>query len=257
MRENPVKAILKSGKTAVGVGINIAPNPLVIKVLANAGYDFLFLDTEHNAISPESLIAIVQMARSCGISPIIRPTDNEYHLVANALDLGADGLIVPRIESPEQAAKLVSFAKYPPMGIRGCGGTAHLDFKAPNWGEALPWLNQQTMICPQVESVRAIEALDETLSVPGIDLVVVGPQDLSISLGVPGEHAHPKEIAAIERVIATCQAHNKPCGIVMGSGDLAKPWVEKGMRFVVAGSDLGILLQGGAKNVQTVRAIPV
>ncbi len=255
MRENPVKAALKAGKTVVGAGIGLAPNPLVVRVLANAGYDFLFIDTEHNLISPENLIAVVQMARACGISPIVRPNDNEYHLIASALDSGADGLIIPRIETPEQAAQLISYAKYPPMGVRGCGGTAFFDLKPPSdWGAGLVWLNEQTLIAPQVESVKAIDNLEKTLQVPGIDVIVVGPQDLSISLGVPGQHNHPKEIEAIDHVIAICKKHNTPCGIVMGNGDLAKPWVEKGMRFVVAGTDLGMLLQGGIKNVQTVRA---
>jgi 2-keto-3-deoxy-L-rhamnonate aldolase RhmA len=255
MRENPVRALLKAGKTVVGCGIGAAPNPIVVRILANAGYDFFFIDTEHNMISPEHLIAVVQMARVCGVSPIVRPNDNEYHLIASALDCGADGLIIPRIETPEQATRLVSYAKYPPMGVRGCGGIAYFDYRAPaDWAEGTAWMNEQTLICPQVESVRAIEALDEILDVPGVDVMVVGPQDLSISLGVPGQHSHPKEIAAIERIIATCQAHGKPCGIVMGSGDLAKPWVEKGMRFVVAGGDAGILAQGGARNVQIVRA---
>jgi 2-dehydro-3-deoxyglucarate aldolase/4-hydroxy-2-oxoheptanedioate aldolase len=257
MRENPVRAILKAGKVAVGAGLGVAANPLVVKIFANVGYDFLFIDTEHAQLSPESLVNVVQMARSCGIAPIIRPTDNEYHLVANALDSGADGLIVPRIETPEQAQKLVSYAKYPPMGVRGCGGMGFFDYKPSNWAEEIPWMNEQTLVCPQVESVRAIEALDEILDVPGVDIMVVGPQDLSISLGVPGQHSHPKEIAAIEKVIDTCNRRNKVCGIVMGNGDLAKPWVEKGMRFVVAGSDLNILLQAGTKNVQTVRSASI
>jgi 2-dehydro-3-deoxyglucarate aldolase/4-hydroxy-2-oxoheptanedioate aldolase len=254
MRENPLKAALKAGKVAVGAGIGVAPNPLVVRILANAGYDFLFIDTEHNMISPADLVGVVQMARACGIAPIVRPTDNEYHLVANALDSGADGLIVPRIESVEQARRLVSSAKYPPLGVRGCGGTAFFDYKTPNWGEGIPWLNEQTLILPQVESVKAIEVLDQTLEVPGIDGVVIGPQDLSISLGIPGQHNHPTEIAAIERVMTICRAHGKWCGIVMGNGELAKPWVEKGMNFVVAGSDYSMLAQGGARNVQVVRA---
>jgi 2-dehydro-3-deoxyglucarate aldolase/4-hydroxy-2-oxoheptanedioate aldolase len=255
MRENPVKAALKAGKTVVGAGIGVAPNPLVVRIMANAGYDFLFIDTEHALISPENLIAVVQMARACGISPIVRPNDNEYHLIANALDSGADGLIIPRIETAEQAARLISYAKYPPLGIRGCGGTAFFDMKPPSdWSAGLVWLNEQTLICPQVESVTAIENLEKTLAIPGIDVIVIGPQDLSISLGVPGQHGHPKEIEAIDHVIAVCKKHGVPCGIVMGSGDLAKPWVEKGMQFVVAGTDQGMLLQTGTKNVQIVRA---
>jgi len=255
MRENPVKAMVKAGKVAVGCGMGMCANPLVVRVLANAGYDFLFIDTEHSMISPESLVQVVQMARACGISPIVRPTDNTYPLVANALDTGADGLIVPRIETVEQAQKLVSYAKYPPMGVRGCGGSAFFDYKAPNWVEGLPWLNEETIIMPQVESVKAIENLDRTLEIPGVYGVIVGPQDLSISLGVPGQHGHPTEVAAIERVMAICKAHNKVCGIVMASGDLAKPWVEKGMQIVVAGTDATMLMQTGTRNVQTVRSV--
>jgi 2-keto-3-deoxy-L-rhamnonate aldolase RhmA len=254
MRENPVKAALKAGKTVVGSGLGAAANPVVVRILANAGYDFLFIDTEHNLIAPDMMLYVVQMARACGISPIIRPNDNEYHLVASALDSGADGLIVPRIETVEQAQRLVSYAKYPPLGVRGCGGTAFFDYKSPNWGEGLPWLNEQTLIAPQVESVKAIENLDKILDIPGIDAIIVGPQDLSISLGVPGQHNHPTEVAAIERVIAICKAHKKPCGIVVASGELAKPWVEKGMRLVVAGGDAIMIAQLGAHNVQIVRA---
>lgn len=254
MRENPLKAALKAGKTVVGAGLNIAANPLVVRTLANAGYDFLFIDTEHAQITPDTVAWVCAAARSCGISPIVRPTDNEYHLVANALDSGADGLIVPRIETVEGIKKLISYSKYPPMGARGCGGVAYLDYKPANWAEALPWLNEQTLICPQVESVQAIDILDETLEVPGVDVVIVGPQDLSINLGVPGQHNHPKEIEAIERVISICKNHHKPCGIVMGNGDLAKPWVERGMQMVVAGSDWGMLYSTGMQNVKIVRA---
>jgi len=255
MRENPVKAALKAGKTVVGGSMGVCANPIVVRVMANAGYDFLFIDTEHNMIAPDTLLSVVQMARACGISPIVRPNDLEYHLIANALDTGADGLIVPRIEGPEQAARLASYAKYPPMGTRGCGGIAFFDYKTPNWPEGIPWLNEQTLIAPQVESVRAIEALDKTLEVPGIDAVIVGPQDLSVSLGIPGQHNHPKEVEAIERVIAICNAHKKPCGIVLASGELCKPWVEKGMRMVVAGGDIGMIGQMGARNVQAVRSV--
>jgi 2-keto-3-deoxy-L-rhamnonate aldolase RhmA len=257
MRENPVKAALKAGKVVVGAGLGPAANPVIVRVMANAGYDFLFIDTEHSMIAPDMLLQVVQMARSCGISPIVRPGDNEYHLVANALDTGADGLIVPRIESVEQAQRLVSYAKYPPLGVRGCGGSAFFDFQSPSWTEGLPWLNEQTLIAPQVESVTAIECLDKVLQIPGIDAIIVGPQDLSVNLGIPGQLSHPREVEAIERVIAICKAHKTPCGIVMGTGEAIKPWVEKGMQFVVAGGDVANLMQAGTHNVQVVRSAKV
>jgi 2-keto-3-deoxy-L-rhamnonate aldolase RhmA len=254
MRENPVKTALKAGKTVVGAGLGIAANPLVVRTLAAAGYDFLFIDTEHNQIPPDVVAVVCQMARACGMSPIVRPTDNEYHLVANALDSGADGLIVPRLETIEGIKNLAAYSHYPPLGVRGCGGAAFLDYKTANWVEALPWLNEQVLVAPQVESVKAIDLLDETLQVPGIDAIIVGPQDLSINLGIPGQFNDPKEIAAIDRVIAICKNHHKPCGIVLATGDACKPWVEKGMQLIVAGNDWNMLLNTGAKNVQAVRA---
>ncbi len=254
MRENAVKAALQAGKTVVGVGIGLATNPNIARVMANAGYDFLFIDTEHNQIDPSTLAGLVQMARAVGISPIIRPMDTQYHLIANALDTGADGLIVPRVESREQAERLVSYCFFPPKGIRGCGTTATLDFRREDWRLAVPWLNEQLLIVCQVESPTAIDALDDILHVPGIDAVLVGPLDLSISLGVPGQMNDPKMIAAIDRVIAICRAHDTPSGIVGASAEALKPWWEKGMRFFSCGTDSGMLMSTGMANVQALRA---
>lgn len=254
MRENRVKAALKAGKTVVGVGLSVCAHPSVVKIMANAGYDFLFIDSEHNLQAADNLLNVVQMARSYGISPILRTRDSEYHLVANLLDSGADGLIVPRVETRAQAERLVSYAKFPPMGIRGCGTTATLDYKSEDWRQALPWLNEQTLLITQVESPQAIENLPEVVRLPGIDVILVGPLDLSIRLGVPGQFADPTFIAAIDKVIAICQAAGKPCGIVMPNPDACKPWWEKGMRFFSCGNDTGMLAGVAAGNVKGVRA---
>jgi len=254
MRENPVKAALKAGKTVVGVGIGLASNPIVARIMANAGFDFLFIDTEHNQINSTTLISLVQMARAVGISPLIRPMDIQYHLIATALDTGADGLIVPRVESREQAERLVSYCYFPPKGIRGCGSTAPLDYRREDWSVAIPWLNEHLLIVCQVESPQAIDNLDDILDVPGIDAVLVGPLDLSISLGVPGKVNDPKMVAAIDRVIAICRAHNMPSGIVGASPEALKPWWEKGMRFLSCGADSGMLLTTGMANVREIRA---
>jgi len=254
LRTNPVKAALKAGKTVVGVGLSVTASPAVVRIMANAGYDFLFIETEHHHMDPHTLLDVVQMARACGISPLVRPRDTEYDLVAGALDAGADGLIVPRVESKEQAERLVSYAKFPPLGVRGCGTTATLDYRGEDWRQALPWLNEQTLICTQVESPKAMEALDGILSVPGVDVAVVGPLDLSISLGVPGQFNDSTFVAAIDRVIEITRAHGKVAGLVMGPPAALKPWWEKGMRFFSCGADTAILANGAAANVQGVRA---
>ncbi len=254
MRENPIKAALKAGRTVVGVGLSLTASPPVVRIMANAGYDFLFIETEHHHMDPRTLLDVVQMARACGISPFVRPRDTQYDLIAGALDAGADGLIVPRVETREQAERLVSYAKFPPLGARGCGTLAMLDFRVPDWQQALPWLNEQTLICTQVESTTAIENLDSILAVPGIDVALVGPLDLSISLGVPGRFDHPALIAAVDRVIDISRAHGKVSGIVLGSPAAVKPWWEKGMRFFSCGGDTGFLADGAAAIVRGVRA---
>jgi 2-keto-3-deoxy-L-rhamnonate aldolase RhmA len=254
MRENPVKAALKAGKTVLGVGVGVTASPSVVRIMANAGYDFLFIDCEHNQIDPRTLMDVVQTARLAGISPLVRPRDTEYDLIAGTLDTGADGLIVPRVESREQAERLVSYSRFPPLGVRGCGTTAPLDFRSEDWRQALPWLNEQVLIASQIESVKAIDALDEILEVKGIDVALVGPLDLSISLGVPGQFSDPRFTAAVDRVIAIARAHNTVCGIVMGPPAALKPWWEKGMRFFSCGADTAMLSDAAAATVQGVHA---
>ena len=254
MRQNRVKAALRQGKTVVGAGLTIAANPSVVRVMASAGYDFLFIDIEHTLMSPETLMSVVQMARACDISPIVRVQDTEYHIIANALDSGADGIIVPRVETPAQAERAVAAARFPPKGVRGCGTIATLDFVREDWREALPWLNEQTLVAIQVESQRAIDALDRILQVEGIDALVVGPLDLSIDLGVPGQFDHPKVIGAMARVTEIGHAHHVAVGTVMATPEALRPWWEKGMRFFTCGNDTGMLGTAGRANVQGMRA---
>jgi 2-dehydro-3-deoxyglucarate aldolase/4-hydroxy-2-oxoheptanedioate aldolase len=119
---------------------------------------------------------------------------------------------------------------------------------------ALPWLNEQTLLISQVESVKAIENLDDVVQVPGIDVILVGPTDLSISLGVAGRFNDPKMIAAVDTVIAICKQHGKPCGIVVHNAEAVQPWWEKGMRFFSCANDIGLLLGGASAAAKTVRS---
>ena len=134
MRTNPVKKLLNAGGTAIGVGLGIAANPNVVKVMAQAGYDFLFIDLEHHFIDPENLRYLVQMARSENIAPFVRVADAEYSHIAHNLDSGAFGVFVPRVESRAQAERAVAAARFPPLGVRGCGTTAPMDFESHGLG---------------------------------------------------------------------------------------------------------------------------
>ena len=255
MRVNPVKAALNAGETVVGVVLQVATQPSIVRIMANAGYDFVFLDNEHSLVPSNALLDMVQMARATGISPLVRPADTEYHLLARMLDTGADGLIVPRVENREQARHLVDCCKFPPVGRRGCGTTATLDYRGGDWGEAVAWLNEQTMIVPQVESLAAIDALDDILDVPGMDAILVGPLDLSINMGIPGRYHDPAFVAAVERVIAVCEKRHVPSGIAVATPDAVRPWAERGMRFLVCGFDGWMLLDTATAYVEAIRSI--
>jgi 2-keto-3-deoxy-L-rhamnonate aldolase RhmA len=184
----------------------------------------------------------------------VRLQDTEYHLIANVLDSGADGIIVPRVESPGQAERVAAYARFPPQGVRGCGTIAPLDFTREDWREALPWLNAQTLIAIQVESQRAIDALDRILQVDGIDAIVIGPLDLSIDLGVPGQFEHPRVVSAMEQITDIGLAHRVAVGTVMATPAALRRWWERGMRFLTCGSDTGMLGAAARENVQGVRA---
>jgi len=254
MRENPVKSALTQGRAVVGVSLNVAPYPVLVRVMANAGYDFVFLDLEHNFVAPNTLLDSVQMARACNISPFVRTGDVEYHLIANTLDSGADGLIVPRVETRAQVERLVSYAKFPPHGARGCGTIAPLDFRREDWGAALPWVNSQTMIVPMIESHEGIDALEDMLGVPGVDAILVGPLDLSIRLGLPGKLNAPEVHAAVDRVVQICRRHNVPSGILARTPEALRTWWDKGMRFLVCDTLLDMVMRTATQNVQAVRA---
>ena len=167
-----------------------------------------------------------------GLSPIVRVADLQYSLIARALDCGAQGVIFPRVESPELLERAISWTKFPPVGIRGYGLSAvNLDYEKVDFPAVIEHMNANTMVVMQIETQRALDMREELLAVPGIDAVMVGPADLSISLGVPGEFQHPKMVDAIEAIRDTCIRRGVIPGMQTRTPALAKFWKERGMLF--------------------------
>jgi 2-keto-3-deoxy-L-rhamnonate aldolase RhmA len=194
------------------------------------------------------------MAVKTTLSPIVRVADLQYALIARALDCGAEGVIFPRVEDPEILQRAVSWTKFPPEGIRGCGLTPlHIDFEPASIPEIMRHANEQTMVVLQIETVKAVEAMDELLSVPFLDAVMIGPVDLSISLGVPGEFEHPKMLATVERIVAACLAHGVVPGAQARNPALARRWKDMGMLFVGCGSEVSMLYEKGREVVTALR----
>jgi 2-keto-3-deoxy-L-rhamnonate aldolase RhmA len=255
MRENRVKTALKEGKAVSGPIMEEIRTVGPVKYLAMAGHDFLWFDCEHNMLEWDTLLTLVQMSIASDIVPLIRVTDLSYAMVARALDTGAYGVIIPRVESKAEVEQAVSYAKYPPHGRRGAGGQARNAYLTRDVKTAVEEGNALTMVVVQVESKEAVDQLEEMASVPGLDVVCIGPQDLSISLGVHGQFDHPLFLETVAKAAAACAKHNVPLGMVSRDVNSFKGWYDMGIRFLVCGSDGSLLLQAARQDVAVLKSI--
>jgi 2-keto-3-deoxy-L-rhamnonate aldolase RhmA len=252
---NQVKQALKAGRMQLGTGFWQVRSPEVARLLAAAGFNWAFVDTEHGGFDLETVQDICRVARLAGLAPIVRVGDLQYSLVARSLDCGAAGIIFPRVEDPETLAKAVSWTKFPPVGIRGYGlGPHHVDYESRSFNEIIEHVNANTLVVFQIETRRAFEARDELLAVPGIDAVMVGPADLSISLGVPGEFEHPKEVEVIEAIRDSCLKHGVIPGIQTRNIKLAQFWRDRGMLFLGCSNELSMLWERASEIAKTLHS---
>lgn len=255
MRENKLKTKLAAGQAVSGPIMEEIRTVGPVKYMAMAGHDFLWFDTEHSFLDWDTLLTLTQMSIMCDIVPLIRVTDLSYPLVARALDSGAYGVIIPRVETRDEVERAVSYAKYPPLGRRGAGGQARNAYMVRDVKTAVDEGNALTMVIAQIESKEAVDRIDEIASVPGLDVLCVGPQDLSISLGLHGKFDHPEFIAVIERIVAGCAKHNVAVGMVSREPKSFQGWHDMGIRFLVCSSDGSLLLRGAQEDVATLKSI--
>jgi 2-dehydro-3-deoxyglucarate aldolase/4-hydroxy-2-oxoheptanedioate aldolase len=207
-----------------------------------AGFDWVFIDSEHGCFTIETIQDLVRSSLLLPITPIVRVADFQYDLVARALDMGAEGIILPRVDSPELLAKAISWAKFPPQGVRGFGLTPPtVGYSTASFAEIMEHLNRETLIIAQVETQSALDRCEELAAVPGLDALLVGPADLSISLGVPGQWDSPKLAAGIDHVIEVCNRHGRWPAIQVRNPALAKHWMNRGIKLVGCGNELALL----------------
>jgi 2-keto-3-deoxy-L-rhamnonate aldolase RhmA len=244
MRINLVKKALKQGTLQIGCGFAQLRSTEVVKILAAAGFHWTFLDAEHGGFGIETLQDLCHASVSVGLSPIVRVADMQYALVARALDCGAQGVIFPRVESPALLEQAVSWTKFPPVGVRGFGlAPTHIGYERATIPQLVEHMNENVMVVLQIETKLAVERREELLSVPGIDAVLIGPVDLSISLGVPGDFEHPKMVAAMEQIRDSCLKHCVAPGTQTRTVALGKFWRDRGFIFVGSGSETGFLFE--------------
>jgi 2-keto-3-deoxy-L-rhamnonate aldolase RhmA len=255
MRTNTVKQALKEGKTQFGCNTSMLRSPEVPRILAAAGLDWSYLDSEHGGFDLETLQDLIRAANEAGLCPIVRVADLQYPLVARALDCGAQGVLFPRVESPELLERAISWTRFPPEGVRGYGlQPTHVGYEAVGMPDIIAHSNANTMVVLQIETRTALERIDELLSVPKIDAVMIGPADLSISLGVAGQFEHPTLVAAIQKIRDACIRHGIAPGIHMRSLKLVQYWRDRGMLFLSCNSEIGFMLEKATETVAALKS---
>jgi len=242
MERNRVKWILKNGGVALGTWVTIG-NPEVAEILANLGFDWLVFDTEHAPLSLENVEWMMQATSGTEIVPLVRVTANDMGMVKRALDIGAYGMVVPLVNNREDAEKAVSYTRYPPKGIRGAGPR-----RCSTYGmrskEYFDWAGKELLTIVQVETAEAVANIEDIISVDGVDVFFVGPTDLTMSLGIPGQQNHPKFVRAIEKVLEAGRESGVYPGTMAYSLDEARIALNRGFKFISLTTDFKHLVKG-------------
>src|SRR3954447_20754807 len=254
MRKNKTKELLRQGETVIGTWLEELRSPAVAHLLAAAGLDFLIVDMEHGPFNLETMADIVRTARLVGITPIVRIPELSWERVGRVLDAGAQGLMLPRVERPEEIQEFVSYLKYPPAGKRGmASGLGNTDFQWVTTPEYIEFINEELLVIIQIERQAAVENLDALVAVPGVDVYFIGPEDLSISFGLAGQQGHPRMVETIDQVIATTTSHNIFPGIHSGDPAALAGLRERGIRLIAYASDIEFIYNGAQQGVQALR----
>lgn len=236
MRENPVKRRLRAGDVVVGTMVWELMSPALFSIAAAAGADFVLLDREHPAWTLERVRDVIAAGRASDVVPLVRIPDGQYHFVARTLDAGALGLMIPRCAGVAEARAVVSWAKYPPAGVRGFGLPRH-ELEPEGVGATFTKANDEQIVIVQIETLAGLEEVEEIARVDGIDLLWIGHLDLTAALGVPGDLESPVFAEAVHRVLAAAAAEGKPVGMMVDSVEAGRKSLERGFRCLAYSID--------------------
>jgi 2-keto-3-deoxy-L-rhamnonate aldolase RhmA len=251
MFTNPLKARLTQGLPAVGQWISL-PCASVAEILVAHNPDWLLVDTEHGPITWEMLEDILRGMRGTTVPPLARVRANDPAIIKQVLDRGVYGVLVPLVSTPDDARAAVAASRYPPEGMRGVAGT-----RVSGFGSTLPdyferW-NSQVVVGVQIETTEALANVEKIAAVPGIDILFIGPNDLSASLGVFRKFDHPDYVNAVDRIVKAAQAHGVAPGYMCFGADEVLQKIDQGFRFLAAGSDARLLSGAMAATYRTIR----
>lgn len=249
IRPNSVKAALSANRPVIGTFAWSRATSLV-EIVGALGFDFVVLDAEHTAIPLDQMEHLIRAAEAGGVAPIVRVATLDRAIITRALDLGAAGVIVPQVNSAADAHEAVQAAKYHPIGKRGMAIARAGGYGVSGSDSYYADANRETLLIVQVETRDAVEHLPSILSVRGVDAILIGPMDLSQSLGFPGQTELPAVRALIEGVVQQACQLGMPVGMFTMDPQAAKQWREQGCRFVLLGTDLHFFATGARQALE-------
>jgi len=254
LKAHALRKALKEGQVPLGTWIFEFNSPGIARLLASAGVDFVVIDMEHSGFGADTVRALLAETRSLELAAWVRPPAGEYHLIAPLLDAGADGIIVPMVETAEEASRVANACRYPPKGNRGAAfSIAHDDFLAGSVPEKIKTADEKIVCGLLIESQRGVDNLEQILAVPGVDLLWIGFLDLSISLGIPGEFEHPKFVGAVERILKVSAERDIPVGIMVSNPEQGIKRIREGFRCLSYWGDIWLLQRALAEGIGAIR----
>lgn len=249
---------LALGEVVLCLGLRQARSPDIVMLAASAGFDAVYVDLEHSPLSLETASMLCASATALGITGIVRVPSHAADEVSRALDGGAQGVLIPHVNTAEQARAIVLAARYPPVGHRSVmGSTPALAYRSLPLAEVIDTLNRETLIIAMIETPEAVANAQAIASIGGIDMLLIGSNDLCTEMGIAGQLRHPRLLGAYESVAAACQANNKYLGVggIRGDSDLQARLITLGARFLIAGSDMSYLEAALRNDVAALRLL--
>jgi len=252
---NPARERLAKGELALGIGLRQARTVDIAALMATCGFDWLFIDLEHGSLTLDTACQIAVGALDAGLAPIVRVPYGEFSMATRALDNGALGIVIPHVDSAEEAREVVDKLKYPPEGHRSvAGGVPQFDFRSVKIADLTTSLNAATLVAVMLETPRAIGNAKEIAAVPGIDVLLIGTNDLCAEMGIPGDYGNARVVEAYDKTVAACRAHGKWAGMGGIYDERLMPrYIDRGVRFVLAGADLSFMMAAASQRTAFLR----
>jgi len=254
---NSARERLARGELAIGVGLRQSRTVDIAPAMKSCGFDWLFIDLEHNSMTVDQAVQIAVAGNAAGIAPIVRVPYGQYDMATRVLDGGAMGIVVPHVDTADEAATIADRLRYPPVGHRSVAGAMpQLGFAQLPMAEAAKAVNDALLVVVMIETPLAVRNADAIAAVPGIDALLIGTSDLTMEMGIPGQLDQPQVVASYETVLAACRKHGKipAMGGVYAPPLMAK-YVGMGMRMLLSGSDLTFMMESARNRADFLRGV--